>query len=442
MSDPYLNLVNSGLGGWLAGRLGLPQPAPLRRYRADEPALPGPVLAVGGGGRLADALARLSDSLGPLVTQPSEGETYGALVFDASPCDTVAEARRLYEAFHASIRAVAEHGRILVIGRWPEACKTLEARSIQRGLEGFVRSIAKEVKRSIAVNLIYLAEGAETEVDTSLAFFLSARSAYVSGQVVRVGPAVTSAPSSALANHAGRRVLVTGASRGIGEAIARLFVAEGAEVIALDVPSAAEVLGALAAEIGLSTLRLDITSSEAAEAVLADARSRGGYDVVVHNAGITRDKTIARMEAGQWNAVMAVNLSAPLALTEALIAGGSLRPNGRIIAVSSMSGIAGNMGQSNYALSKAGLIGAVQHLASHVAEQGLTINAVAPGFIETSMTEAVPFTIREAGRRMNSMGQGGQPEDVAQTIAWLAHPASRGLNGQVVRVCGQSLLGA
>jgi 3-oxoacyl-[acyl-carrier protein] reductase len=447
MSDPYLNLVNSGFGGWLAGRLGLPQPTPLRRYQADQAALPGPVLAVGGGGRVAKALARLTDLFGPVVTEASEGQTYGALVFDASACGTVAEATHLYEAFHASIRAVAEHGRILVIGRWPETCQSLEAQSIQRGLEGFVRSIAKEVKRAIAVNLVYLAEGAETEVDTSLAFFLSARSAYVSGQVVRVGPAVASAPSSVLANHAGRRVLVTGASRGIGAAIARLFVAEGAEVIALDVPSAAEALDELAAEIGLSSLTLDITAPGAAEAVVADARSRGGYDVVVHNAGITRDKTIARMDAAQWNAVMAVNLSAPLALTEALLAGGGLRPNGRIIGVSSMSGIAGNMGQSNYALSKAGLIGAVQHLApllakKGVANQSLTINAVAPGFIETSMTAAIPFTIREAGRRMNSMGQGGQPEDVAQTIAWLAHPASNGLNGQVVRVCGQSLLGA
>ena len=440
MSDPYLNFANSGLGGWLAGALGLPKPIPLRRHQAGQPALPAPVLASQGGGRLAASLARLEPQIGAVVAEGSEGQTYGALVFDASDITTIEGARALYDTFHASIRSVAEQGRIVVVGRWPETCEGLEAQAIQRGLEGFVRSIAKEAKRAISANLIYLADGAEDQVDTSLGFFLSGRSAYVSGQVVRVGGAASGL--SPLSNHAGRRVLVTGASRGIGEAIARLFVAEGAEVIALDVPAAAEALDALAADSGVSTLALDITSSTAPQTVLEDARARGGYDVVVHNAGITRDKTIARMSEAQWEAVMAVNLSAPLRLTEALIAGGGLRPNGRIIGVSSMSGIAGNMGQSNYAMSKAGLIGAVQHLAPRVAEAGLTMNAVAPGFIETSMTAAIPFAIREAGRRMNSMGQGGQPEDVAQTIAWLAHPASGGINGQTIRVCGQSLLGA
>jgi 3-oxoacyl-[acyl-carrier protein] reductase len=106
-----------------------------------------------------------------------------------------------------------------------------------------------------------------------------------------------------------------------------------------------------------------------------------------------------------------------------------------------MSGIAGNFGQTNYAMSKAGVIGMVQSTAKEL-ENGMTINAVAPGFIETQMTAAIPFTIREAGRRMNSMSQGGQPVDVAETIAFFASPASSGINGNVVRVCGQSLLGA
>jgi 3-oxoacyl-[acyl-carrier protein] reductase len=164
--------------------------------------------------------------------------------------------------------------------------------------------------------------------------------------------------------------------------------------------------------------------------------------VVVHNAGVTRDRTLARMEPREWDSVMAVNLTAPLTITQALGAGGGLRANGRVVAVSSLSGIAGNAGQTNYALSKAGWIGAVRRLAPQLAAQGITINAVAPGFIETQMTAAIPFAIREAGRRMNSMGQGGQPVDVAETIAWLAEPQSGGVNGQVVRVCGQSLLGA
>jgi 3-oxoacyl-[acyl-carrier protein] reductase len=110
--------------------------------------------------------------------------------------------------------------------------------------------------------------------------------------------------------------------------------------------------------------------------------------------------------------------------------------------VSSMSGIAGNAGQTNYATSKAGVIGMVQAMAPVVAKRNVTINAVAPGFIETQMTAAMPIPVREAGRRMNSMRQGGLPVDVAETIAWFASPASAGLNGNVVRVCGQSLLGA
>jgi 3-oxoacyl-[acyl-carrier protein] reductase len=140
--------------------------------------------------------------------------------------------------------------------------------------------------------------------------------------------------------------------------------------------------------------------------------------------------------------VVNVNLSTQERINAALIEAGALNTGGRIVCVSSISGIAGNMGQSNYAFSKAGVIGMVQSMAPQLAASGITINAVAPGFIETQMTAAVPFTIREAGRRMNSMGQGGLPVDVAEAIAWLASPASSGLNGNVVRVCGQSLIGA
>jgi 3-oxoacyl-[acyl-carrier protein] reductase len=143
-----------------------------------------------------------------------------------------------------------------------------------------------------------------------------------------------------------------------------------------------------------------------------------------------------------WDMVVNVNLSAQERINQALVESGVLRTGGRIVCVSSISGIAGNLGQTNYALSKAGVVGMVQSMAPHLARLGITINAVAPGFIETAMTAAVPFAIREAGRRMNSMSQGGQPEDVAQAIAWFASPASAGVTGNVVRVCGQSIMGA
>jgi 3-oxoacyl-[acyl-carrier protein] reductase len=240
---------------------------------------------------------------------------------------------------------------------------------------------------------------------------------------------------------AGRRAIVTGAARGIGASIASVLAAEGAHVIGIDIPSAREALDATMRQLNGTALAFDIAAPEA-PAQIAAALDEQGVDIVVHNAGITKDKTIAKMTDAAWQSVIDINLSAQERIDDALLAAGILRDGGRIIGVSSISGIAGNLGQTNYATSKAGVIGRVQSMAPSLRARGITINAVAPGFIETQMTAKIPLTIREAGRRMNSMSQGGQPVDVAQTIAWLAHPGSVGVSGQVVRVCGQSLIGA
>jgi 3-oxoacyl-[acyl-carrier protein] reductase len=168
----------------------------------------------------------------------------------------------------------------------------------------------------------------------------------------------------------------------------------------------------------------------------------GRLDVVVHNAGITRDKLLANMDADRWDAVLAVNLRAQLAINDALLGADLLGDAARIVCISSTSGIAGNRGQANYAASKAGVIGMVRALAPRLAGRGAAINAVAPGFIETEMTGKMPLGTREAGRRINSLRQGGLPVDVAEAVAWLAQAGSGGVNGQVVRVCGQSILGA
>jgi 3-oxoacyl-[acyl-carrier protein] reductase len=148
------------------------------------------------------------------------------------------------------------------------------------------------------------------------------------------------------------------------------------------------------------------------------------------------------MDADRWRQVLDINLSSEERINDALLEGGLIKAGGRVVCVSSMSGIAGNNGQTNYATSKAGVIGMVQSLAPVFAQREATINAVAPGFIETQMTASMPVPVREAGRRMSSLRQGGLPVDVAEAIAWFASPASGGLNGNVVRVCGQNLLGA
>jgi 3-oxoacyl-[acyl-carrier protein] reductase len=277
--------------------------------------------------------------------------------------------------------------------------------------------------------------------ESTLRFLLSPKSAYVSGQVVEVGDGDTVAAEDPARPLTGRTALVTGAARGIGAAVAGTLARDGARVVCLDVPAAEAELRRVAERLGGSALSLDITAPDAG-ARIADALP-DGLDVLVHNAGITRDRRLANMAADRWSSVLDVNLASVLRTTDVLLSRGVLRSAGRIVATASIAGIAGNAGQTNYAASKAGVIGLVGSLAPRaLAQHGVTVNAVAPGFIETRMTAAIPLLIREAGRRMNSLGQGGLPVDVAETVAWLADPGSGAVNGQIVRVCGQSLLGA
>lgn len=434
--DRYQSFANSGFGRFVVGKLGLPHPHPLRRHSPGQPPLDGPVL-LGGGGRLVDPVRQVLESAGLEVV--TEADRYGALVFDASGIDSVERLRELYEFFHPVIRSLGPCGRVVVLGTTPEPAAS---RVAQRALEGFTRSVGKELKRGATAQLVRVAPGAEDALESTLRFLLSGRSAYVSGQVVRVGPAEVEAPADWERPLAGKVALVTGASRGIGAAIAEVLGRDGAHVVCLDVPAQGDALSEVANRVGGSALQLDITAADAPGRIVEHLAGRhGGVDVVVHNAGITRDKTLARMDAGRWDAVVAVNLAAPERVNSALLAADALRPNGRVVGVSSIAGIAGNVGQTNYATTKAGVIGVVDSLSAELAGRA-TVNAVAPGFIETRMTAAVPLLIREAGRRMNSMSQGGLPVDVAETVAWFAHPASSGVTGNVVRVCGQSLLGA
>ncbi|TDC87531.1 3-oxoacyl-ACP reductase [Saccharopolyspora aridisoli] len=443
MSDRYQQFTQSAFGRQLVKKLGLPDPTPLRRFKPGEPLIAGPVL-LGGSGRLADSLNATLQEVGADVRKErADDERYAALVFDATGITSSEGLRALHDFFAPAIRQVDRCGRLIVLGTPPETLPDPRAATAQRALEGFTRTAGKELKRGATSQLVYVADGAEKATDSTLRFLLSGKSAYVSGQVVRIGKA--DVPEISQDRPLQDKIaLVTGASRGIGAAIAETLARDGAHVVCLDVPAQGGELSEVANRIGGSALQLDITAA-GAPAKLAEhfSQRHDGLDVVVHNAGITRDKTIGRMSESQWDSVLAVNLTSQERINEELLGEGSpLRTGGRIICVSSMSGIAGNVGQGNYAASKAGVIGHVQSTAPLAAKRGATINAVAPGFIETKMTAAIPLFVREAGRRMNSMSQGGQPVDVAETIAWYANPASGGVNGNVVRVCGQSLLGA
>ncbi len=463
MTDQYQAFSKSPIGKFVIKNLGLPSPLALDRFESATPVIQGAVLLgaapnstlsaeiaqvlsnihansyAGNNSALQQSAAKVGLNLSAF-NQGDKESKFKAVIFDASGIQSSEQLQELHTFFNPIARQVQNSGRVIVVGLTPESAPTVKQAIAQRALEGFVKSVGKEFKKGIAAQLIYVDQDAASNLESSLRFVLSPRSAYVSGQVIRVSKAnlIDIDWAKPLA---GKTAVVTGASRGIGEAIAHVLSRDGAHVICLDVPQQQADLDRVASEVGGSTLAIDITAADAGEKIKAAAAAHGGLDVIVHNAGITRDKTLANMKPELWDLVININLSAIERVNDYLLEHAGLNDNGRIVCVSSISGIAGNLGQTNYAASKAGVIGLVKFTAP-LLKNGVTINAVAPGFIETQMTAAIPFAIREAGRRMNSMSQGGLPVDVAETIALFASTASTGLNGNVVRVCGQSLLGA
>jgi 3-oxoacyl-[acyl-carrier protein] reductase len=448
-SDLYSQIVNSAPGSFLAKQLGVPQPPTLRRYRAGDSPLPGTLL-IGGEGRVVEPLrSALSDDY-DVVSNNLGGrwaDSFGGLVFDATGITKPEDLTALHEFFTPVLRNLAASGRVAVVGTTPDQASSVDERIAQRALEGFTRSLAKELRRGATAQLVYLASDAKpaaTGLESTMRFILSGKSAYVDGQVFYVGEADATPPADWDKPLDAKVALVTGAARGIGACIAEVFARDGARVVAVDVESAAEPLAELATKVGGTALTLDVTADDAVDRIAEHLREHydGRADILVNNAGITRDKLLANMDDARWNAVLAVNLLAPKRLTEGLVDNGSLGEGGRVVGLSSMAGIAGNRGQTNYATTKAGMIGLTQALAPVLYDRGITINAVAPGFIETKMTAAIPLATREVGRRLNSLLQGGLPVDVAETIAYFASPASNAVTGNVIRVCGQAMMGA
>jgi len=484
MSDFLLELASNPNARRMVKQLGLPvpMPQPLRRARGpwQERPLADRAVAVGGvtaksaiNGVLAHTLA--SAGANPVVVCDAgdalladwveAGEAFGrppvaiepgpapddakvhALVFDGTTITSPEELRGLYDFFHAWIRRVGKCGRVVVIGRPPEDAPNPVEASARAALSGFGRSLAKEVgKKGATSQFVYVAEGAEARLEAVIRWILSERSAFVDGQPFVVNGATEWADNQARWTRPleGKTALVTGAARSIGAAAAKTLAEAGARVTVLDLPSDDGPASKTARAIGGDLLLMDVTSEHAANRIAEHFEPLGGLDVLVHNAGITRDKTIAKMKPEYWDLCVNVNLTAVARITEALLKSGTLNDGGRLIGLSSIAGIAGNMGQTNYAASKAGVIGWVHAMAADpdVIKRGITVNAIAPGFIESRLTDRIPTVIREVGRRFNTLSQGGLPVDVAEAITFLATPGAQGLTGNVIRVCGQNMLGA
>ena len=239
-------------------------------------------------------------------------------------------------------------------------------------------------------------------------------------------------------NLQGEIALVTGASRGIGAAIARRLAADGATVIGTATSEAgAAAIGATLAEAGGHGRVLNVTDSAAVDALIgAVAKEFGPVSILVNNAGITRDQLLMRMKEEDWQAILDTNLSSVYRTSKAVMRGMMKAQKGRIISIASVIGLTGNPGQANYAAAKAGIIAFSKSLAREIGSRGITVNVVAPGFIETDMTAQLPAEQRQALLGQIALGRLGQPDDIAQAVAFLASPAAAWITGETLHVNG------
>jgi 3-oxoacyl-(acyl-carrier-protein) reductase len=239
----------------------------------------------------------------------------------------------------------------------------------------------------------------------------------------------------------GKVSLVTGGSRGIGRAICFALAQEGSTIAVnyhRNAEAAAEVLSTLKKmDVAAKAYQADVSKQDEAHRMIEQIMSDfGRIDVLVNNAGITRDKSFLKMTPDQWDSVLLVNLNGPFNITSALLPQMIERRWGRIINISSIVAQMGNFGQANYAVAKGGLIAFTKSLAREVARKGITVNAVAPGFIETDMTATVPAEALETVKKMTPMGRLGKPEEVARAVRFLAAPEASFITGQVINING------
>jgi 3-oxoacyl-[acyl-carrier protein] reductase len=445
MGDKYLELANSKIGKSILSAVGLPEPLALQRESYDSPHRLKIDVRIGTSADavFAKPIKKILKGTDANVLS-NDLDAKSSLIFDASGITNVHQSLELYQFFNRYLPKLSRCGRVVIIAHKPSAIREPEHATLQRGLVGFVKSVAKEIGRKGATaNLLYVDKKGEEAIAAPLRFLLSAGSAFTNGQVINVSSPVGDMQAKWEQPLKDKAVVVTGAARGIGRSISEVLARDGAKVIGVDMEGSAPQLEEVMAEIGGISLSLDITAQDAPKRLIDVCRQQGDkLHGIVHNAGITRDKMLTKMTGHQWQLLMQVNLGSVQAINKALLKTKLLDQGGRIVGIASISGIAGNVGQTNYGFSKSAVIGMVESMAQRCARRGITINGVAPGFIETQMTAAIPFATRQMGRRLSSLGQGGLPEDVAEVIAFYLSPQAAGINGNMVRVCGQSLLGA
>ncbi|HRH56520.1 MAG TPA: 3-oxoacyl-ACP reductase [Chitinophagales bacterium] len=369
-------------------------------------------------------------------------EKIDGLLVSCVGMQTIEDLEDLYTTVKNTVSKINANGRVVIISRTDDASSLSYA--VQKSIDGFSRALSKEIggKKGVTVNLLKISNNnvMPYEVANAAFFFLSDKSSFITGQVIELNNSFSTSFSSPAKLLQGKIAIVTGGARGIGASTAKVLHREGAKVIIVDVPFAKDDAENLAQELNGDVILEDITDAKAtADIQQYILNNYKGLDILVNNAGITRDKTIAKMNIDQWRGVLNVNLKAVVNLTEIFIENGFSK-DAKVVSLSSISGISGNVGQTNYSLTKAGVIGFSQALAA--TNKNIFANAVAPGFIETKMTENLPFFIKEGGRRLSTLKQGGKPEDVAELIGFLASPLSNGINGQCVRVCGGNMIGA
>lgn len=239
-----------------------------------------------------------------------------------------------------------------------------------------------------------------------------------------------------------RVAVITGGSKGIGRAVALKFARERARLVLVHYDAddvAVEETAGLAAELGAEAegRRVDVSSRDGVELLFKDVTERyGRVDVLVNNAGITRDTLLMRMSEEDWDAVLAVNLKSVFNCTRAVVQPMMKQRRGRIVSISSVVGQIGNAGQANYAASKAGILGFTKSVAREVAPRGITVNAVAPGFVATEMTDGLPQKVKDAFMQQIPLGRIGEPDDVAEAVYWLCSDAASYVTGQTIHVNG------